>query len=250
VPPAAVPEICAATGMTAVGVRTGPRLGSAGLRGRLGSRNPDLWRSFEGNANVLLLAPGWQVLPGGVRSLGLSPPSAIARASLRARMGPAAALRWAAEGRRLILARVRSPAGAELAVASVHCQNGPDAAVVAELERVAGFVREALPPALPLIVAGDLNIGLGAGPAAGILARAGLAEAPAEAGGRALGIDHILHRGLEVVSPPRRWAESEREIAVSWRGLQRLVCLSDHDPVEAVYSFRGSGSPAGPPAGR
>ncbi|MDX6644745.1 MAG: hypothetical protein QOK40_472, partial [Miltoncostaeaceae bacterium] len=160
VPPAAVPEICAATGMTAVGVRTGPRLGSVELRGRLGRRNPDLWRSFEGNANAVLVAPGWELVPGGLRSLRLNPPATIVRALRRERIGAAQALRWAAEPRRLILARVRSPGGTELAMACLHCQNGPPPVVAAELERAASFLLEALPPALPLIVAGDLNIGL------------------------------------------------------------------------------------------
>ena len=123
----------------------------------------------------------------------------------------------------------------------MHCQNGPPPTVAAELERAVDFLLEAVPPALPLIVAGDLNIGLELGQAPAILARAGLSEAAGDpAADRPLGIDHIVHRGLEVVAPPRRWAESERELTVSWRGARRLVRLSDHDPVEAVYAITGS----------
>jgi hypothetical protein len=248
VPPAAVPEICAATGMTAVGVRTGPPLGWPELRARLGRRNPDLMRSFEGNANVLLVGPGWQVVPGSVRSLRLSPLPTILRALRRDRIGAGQALRWAAEGRRMILARVRSPEGLEMAVASLHCQNGSLPTVEAELERAVGFLLAVLPPSLPLVAAGDLNVGLAIGRAPGILARAGLVEAAGDPTARPIGIDHILHRGLEVVAPPRRWEPSEREVTVTWRGRRRVVRLSDHDPVEAVYSLRGSSSPAAPPA--
>ena len=124
-----------------------------------------------------------------------------------------------------------------MAVASLHCQNGPPPTVEAELERTVDFLLAELTPSLPLLAAGDLNIGLAIGRAPGILARAGLVEAAGDPAGRQLGIDHILHRGLEVVAPPRRWAASEREVAVTWRGRRRIMRLSDHDPVEAVYSL-------------
>jgi endonuclease/exonuclease/phosphatase (EEP) superfamily protein YafD len=135
-----------------------------------------------------------------------------------------------------VLARARAPGGAEVAVACLHCQNGPPAVVAAELERAAAFLAEAAPPPLPLIVAGDLNSRLDDPRVVGVLERAGLAGARGGgAADRPLGVDHILHRGLEVVAPPRRWAEAEREVTVPWRGGRRLVRLSDHDPVEAVY---------------
>jgi hypothetical protein len=236
VPPDAVPELCAATGMRAVGVRTGPRLGPVDVRGRLGRRNPDLWQSYEGNANVILVAPAWEVVPGSVRSLRLSPPATILATARRERIGALQALRWALEPRRLVLARARAPGGAEVAVACLHCQNGPPAVVAAELERAAAFLAQAAPPPLPLIVAGDLNSRLDDPRVVGVLERAGLAGARGGgAADRPLGVDHILHRGLEVVAPPRRWAEAEREVTVPWRGGRRLVRLSDHDPVEAVY---------------
>ena len=55
-----------------------------------------------------------------------------------------------------------------------------------------------------------------------------------------MGIDRVLHRGMEVVSPARRLPAAERDIAVSWRGLTRRIRLSDHDPVVVTLRVRES----------
>jgi hypothetical protein len=46
-----------------------------------------------------------------------------------------------------------------------------------------------------------------------------------------MGIDRIVHRGLRVLEPVRRLAPAERDAGVWWRGRERRVRLSDHDPV-------------------
>jgi hypothetical protein len=49
-----------------------------------------------------------------------------------------------------------------------------------------------------------------------------------------MGIDRILHLGLETVEPPHRLDPREREVDVRWGGRSRRLRLSDHDPVVAV----------------
>ena len=87
-------EIAARTGMLAVGTTTGPLVGPRRLRDALAARNPDLWRTHEGNANLLLVGPALSLVPGSARAVRLNPPAAILRAAvdLAPRGGRAAAL--------------------------------------------------------------------------------------------------------------------------------------------------------------
>ncbi len=232
VPPTDVPDLARATGMSAVWCLTGPRVGPVGLRGRLGRANPDLWRTHEGNANVLLVGRRLELVPGSARSARHVDPALLRRTARRLGLSPGEAARWALEPRRLVLARVRPPGGPELVAASVHAHNGQDPRLAGlELRRAAGVVVGEAGDA-PLILAGDLNVDgrTGAEALAG-LAALGLAGAEPD---RPLGIDRILHRGLEVVRPPRRWPPEDRELEVRWPGGGGVVRLSDHDPVEAV----------------
>ena len=243
VPTAAVRPIARGAGMTAVWTATGPLVGPRGLRDALAARNPDLFRGHEGNANVLLLGPRLRPAPGAARSLRLNPPAAIASAAWRWRLGAGELLHYLPEVRRLVMTRVAVDSGGELVVGCVHCHNARDPRVTgAEILRAAAAVaREAAGG--PALLAGDLNV-REAHPALAALARAGWGGT-----GGGLGIDRILHRGLEVAEPARRLDPAEREIRVTLAGAPRLVRLSDHDPVAGAYvPPTGSASRAARPA--
>jgi Endonuclease/Exonuclease/phosphatase family len=233
VPTGGIRTLVDATGMRAVWTTTGPLIGPARLRDALGARNPDLWRTHEGNANVLLVGPRLEVVDGGLRSRRLNPVRAVARAARDLRLSPGDLARYLPEPRRVVLARLRAPGGGALVAGCVHCHNARHPEVVArEIELAAAIVREAAGDD-PAVLAGDLN----ARPdhaALAALAREGWHGATLDAGE---GIDRILSRGLRVVDGPRIVPPSEREVTVSWDGLTRRLRLSDHDPVVATFAL-------------
>jgi Endonuclease/Exonuclease/phosphatase family len=226
VPTAAVRQIVATTGMTALGTTTGPLIGPRRLRDALGARNPDLWRTHEGNANLLMVGPALSFVPGSERAVRLNPVDAI----LRAGLGIRPLLHYLSEPRRAVIARARTAGGAEIALACVHCHNaGRPEPVVMELERATAAL-EASAPGAPAVLAGDLNAPP-SHPALAALAAAGWSAVPAPPG---VGIDRVLSRGLEVVEPERALPAAEREVRVRYGGRERRVRLSDHDPVVAA----------------
>ncbi|WP_217914255.1 endonuclease/exonuclease/phosphatase family protein [Miltoncostaea marina] len=230
VPTAAIRELVAVTGMRAVWAPTGPLIGPRRLRDALAARNPDLWRTHEGNANVLLVGPRLAIVPGSARSVRLNPPGPMLRAALRGRIGAGELLRYLPEPRRLVVARVRLPGGAEAVAGCVHCHNARDPELTGlEIARAA---REVAADAGggPAVLAGDLNARPGH-PALAALAAAGWDHAAPAAGA---GIDRILSRGLATVEAPRALPAAEREVAVRAGERRRLVRLSDHDPVVAT----------------
>ena len=232
VPPLGVARLAEATGMTAVHAVMPPLVGSTRLRGRLAARNPDLWQTHEGTANVLLIAPGWQIVPGGSWTVRHNPPGFVAREVRRLTLGRREVLHWFLEPRRLIAARLRHPSGRTLTVVSMHCHNSLVWELIArEVRRVVPKVLERVPPDEPSLVAGDLNAAGSAHPAIVALQDLGLAESTIED----LVLDHIFHRNVEVVQPPHALDTHLRELPITWKGTARRVLLSDHDPVEAVY---------------
>ncbi|HWH15477.1 MAG TPA: endonuclease/exonuclease/phosphatase family protein [Miltoncostaeaceae bacterium] len=241
VPPAALPALARGAGLTAGwSVLTAPWLGPVALRGWLGARDPDLWRSHEGQANALLLGPRVRPVPGSARRVRLSPMPAIVRAARRRGLAADEAFLWAREARAAVVARVVLPGGTEATVASLHMQNSRHPwqsvqeaeALAAALAGVAG----------PLIVGGDLNVPPGH-PALAPLTAVGLGDPSADP---RMGIDRVLVRGLEVVAPARRWHPEERMVPLrraptpgaeggaGREGRDVRVLVSDHDPVEAV----------------
>jgi endonuclease/exonuclease/phosphatase family metal-dependent hydrolase len=238
VPPWAVTRIAEIAGMASVHALTAPRIGPAGVRGRLGRMNPDLFRTHEGNANALLVRAPWVLIPESSRTVRLNPPGLVWRTAREQRMGWRAALDWLWERRNLLTARIRHPEGPVVQVACCHCHGDRRSAAV-EIPR-AGRAAVDLAGDLPLVLAGDLNARVSTHPGVfGKLERLGLQhlEATPEAD-REIGIDHILARGLTPLGPARRWAPEEREIIVPWRGETRRVRISDHDPVEATLQLR------------
>lgn len=229
VPTGAVRELAERTGMRALAVTTGPLVGPRRLRDALGRGNPDLWRTREGNANVLLV--GGRVEPAGpARGLTLNPPALIAREARRLGLPAAEVGLWLVERRRAVLASLRLADGGALVAASVHLHNARDRRLTAGELRCAVAAVERAAAGGPALVAGDLNLPPG-DPVFVELAARGW-ECPAEG----LGIDRILHRRLRVLEPPRRLPRAWREAAGIWRGERRRVVLSDHDAVIARYA--------------
>ena len=237
-------EIVRVTGMQAVWAMTGPLIGPARLRDALAARNPDLWRTHESNANALLVGPRLTRVPACRQAVRLNPLGQIARDARELRLTRGELMRSVPEPRGVVIARIALPDGQELVAGSTHCHNSRDPELVGrEIARAADAVLAAAGDG-PAVLAGDLN----APPThAALSALHGGGWGSAEEA-REVGIDRILHRGLEVVEAPRRLPAEEREVVVSWRGLSRRVRLSDHDPVAAV--LRASASPAGRSAAR
>jgi len=241
---AGVREIAEATGMRAVWATTGPLIGPARLRDALAARNPDLWRTHEGNANALLVGRRLRLVPGSRGTVRLNPLRAIARDTRELGLTRGELVRYLPEPRRLVLARVILPGGGELVAGSTHCHNSRHPEVGGrEIARAAAAVRQAA-GGDPAVLAGDLNAPA-SHPALAALAAGGWGGAEPVPG---IGIDRIVHRGLEVVEEPRRLDPHEREVLVTWNGRTRRVRLSDHDPVVAV--LRETGPRAGRSGGR
>ena len=232
VPPLGVAILAEATGMQAVHAVMPPLIGSTRLRGRLAARNPDLWQTHEGTANALLIAPDWEIVPGGSWTVRHNPPGFVARHARGFALPRREVIHWFLEPRRLVAARLRHPSGQTLTVVSMHCHNSLAWELIArEVRRVVPKVLERVPADEPVLVAGDLNAAGREHPAIRALQDLGLAEATIDE----LVLDHIFHRHLQVVAPPRALDPDVRELPITWRGKPRHVLLSDHDPVEAVY---------------
>ena len=238
VPTAAIRRIAAITGMRPEWTTTGPLIGPARLRDPLAARNPDLWRTHEGNANLILLGPRLAMVEGSRRGVRLNPVRDILRSARRLGLELGELVRYLPEPRRLVVVRARTADGAEIAIGCTHCHNARHPDVVGgEIARAAAAVLEEAGGGRA-VLAGDLNAPA-THPALAALAASGWGGA--EPGG-GMGIDRIVHRGLEVVEPARRLAGADREVGVTWRGLSRRVRLSDHDPVVATLRIRESAS--------
>jgi endonuclease/exonuclease/phosphatase family metal-dependent hydrolase len=116
-----------------------------------------------------------------------------------------------------------------MCVANLHATaEGDHTRAAQEVLRVAGLCAEWEPDA-PLVLGGDMNVRPREHPWAfdELRERFGLVAPTADDA-----VDHVLARGLEVASPPRRLAPQEREVV---RADGARVRLSDHAPVEACF---------------
>ena len=177
-------------------------------RRALARRNPDLIASNDGGSNMVLVRS-----PGAIE--------AVERVTLARKP----------ERRAMLMTRVRLPGGEPLAVASMHLsvpETGQSAGeLVKAAERAVRFAGD-----LPLLLGGDLNLREAEVPGAfeEVRQRFGLAGPTAP---RA--IDHLLVRGLDVVSAPVALAAAKRELREPG-GL--ALRLSDHAPVTASFRMR------------
>ena len=129
----------------------------------------------------------------------------------------------------MVWARLAGPDGRALCVANLHATaEGDHTRAANEVLRAASSCLEWEPDA-PLVLGGDMNLRPREHPwaFAELRDRFGLAAPTADDA-----VDHLLARGLEVVSAPRRLAPAEREVV---RGDGARVRLSDHAPVEARF---------------
>jgi endonuclease/exonuclease/phosphatase family metal-dependent hydrolase len=237
VPPLAVAQLEAATGMRAAHALMPPLIGTTRLRGRWSRRNPDLWRTHEGTANVVLVAAPWTFDAGDVWTVRHNPPAFVARTIRTLGLRGREALHWLLEPRRLVAVRLRGLAGQRLTVVSLHCHDAEDPGqIAAEVRRAVPRVTARVPFGEPVIVAGDVNSRGADHPAIAALRDFGFAEDGIDR----LGIDHVFHRDLDVVSPPAPLPRAVREHRVAWRGGTRIVVLSDHEILEASYRLRAS----------
>ena len=204
-PPRWLRPLAAAAGAGGVSALTS-RNSLAFLRTLIAEWNPDLIASNEGGSNQLLVRPPWRV-------------EQVRRVELARRP----------ERRTALWARLSEPTGRMLCVVSMHATaEGDHTRAAHELLRVAGLCEEWAPDA-PLVLGGDMNLRPREHPWAFAALRDefGLASPTADDA-----VDHVLARGLEVVSPPRRLRPEEREVV---RGDGARVRLSDHAPVEARF---------------
>lgn len=230
VPAAAIDQIVEITGMRAAWVRTGPLIGPTALRDALARRNPDLWRSGEGAANVLLLRPELGGGPPVTRTL--NPVAGIPARARALGLGPGELRHYVVQRRRMVMARVAPPGGPAVVVACVHCHNARDGRLTGMEIADAAAAAAGMAGGGPTVLAGDLNVRPDH-PALAALAADGWEGAGPWPGA---GIDRILHRGIAPAGPQRRLDPAERDAGVWWRGRRRRVRLSDHDPVIAELS--------------
>jgi endonuclease/exonuclease/phosphatase family metal-dependent hydrolase len=176
------------------------------LRAAIACWNPDLIASNEGGSNQLLVRAPWRI-------------AEVRRIELTRRP----------ERRAAIWARLTGPDGRALCVANLHATaEGDHTRAAHEVLRLAEQCVEWEPHA-PLVLGGDMNLRPREHPWAfeELRARFGLAPPTADDA-----VDHVLARGLEVVSVPHRLRPEEREVVRPDGGRVRL---SDHAPVEARF---------------
>jgi endonuclease/exonuclease/phosphatase family metal-dependent hydrolase len=204
-PPRWLRPLASAAGAAGASVLTS-RNSFASLRSLVASWNPDLIASNEGGSNQLLVRPPWRI-------------SEERRVVLARRPERRAAL-WA---------RLVDPEGRAVCVCCLHATaEGDHSRAAHELVDLA-FRCVDWEPDAPLVVGGDLNLRPREQPWAFAELRERLGLGPPTAPDA---IDHLLARGLEVVSPPRRLPAEAREVV---RADGARVRLSDHAPVEARF---------------
>ena len=175
------------------------------LRGLLARQNPDLMASGEGGSNLTLVR-----VPG--RLGGISE-----RRELTIHEG---------EPERRAMALTRTASG--VCFANLHATNDAPKLATEDVLRAARAATEFAGGA-PLLFGGDLNLRPVEDPEVfeRLSEEFGLSGATAP---RA--IDHMLTRGLTVLSPPTPWPTEQRELPLEGRALR----LSDHAPVEAKFA--------------
>jgi endonuclease/exonuclease/phosphatase family metal-dependent hydrolase len=172
------------------------------LRGLLARQNPDLMASGEGGSNLTLVR-----VPGRLGGIA-------ERRELAIHEG-------APERRSMAFTRTASG----LCLANLHATNDQPPLASEDVLKAARAATE-WAGAAPLIFGGDLNLRPAENPE--IFER--LSEDFGLTGTTApMAIDHLLTRGIEVLTPPTPWPPERRELPLDGRALR----LSDHAPIEA-----------------
>jgi endonuclease/exonuclease/phosphatase family metal-dependent hydrolase len=188
------------------------------LRGAAARLNPDLVASGEGGSNLTLVRNSFRcaLSPyGGEKAHRKG--GVVERRELAIHTG---------RPERRAMAFTRTASG--LCVANLHATNDRPELATADVLLAAEAAVEWAGDS-PLLFGGDLNLRPAEDPGAfeRLRDRFGL---EGSTGPRA--IDHLLSRGLAVVSPPTPWPAEDREVRRDGRALR----LSDHAPVQASFS--------------
>jgi endonuclease/exonuclease/phosphatase family metal-dependent hydrolase len=202
-PPRFAAPLAEACGAEAHRVLTS-RNGLGGLRAAAARLNPDLIASGEGGSNLTLVRRGG-ALGGIVERRGLA----------------------IHEGRpeRRAMALTRTASG--VCIADLHATSNVPPMAVADVLLAARAALEFAGEA-PLLFGGDLNLRPRQNPEvfAELAERHGLSGPTAPDA-----IDHLLARGMTVLTQPARWEPERREIDQDGLALR----LSDHAPVQAGF---------------
>ena len=220
-PPRFAAPLAAACGAEAHRVLTS-RNSFAALRTVAARLNPDLIASGEGGSNLTLVRNSLRCALSGHkpqkahRSGGI-----VERRELAIHVGRP-------ERRAMAFTRIAVGDDAQLCVANLHATNDrPELAtadVLQAAEAADGWAGDS-----PLLFGGDLNLRPGEDPGVfeELERRFGLGGATGPGA-----IDHLLSRGLDVVSPVAPWAAEQRELRSEGRALR----LSDHAPIQASFA--------------
>jgi endonuclease/exonuclease/phosphatase family metal-dependent hydrolase len=208
-PPRYAGPLAAACGAEAHRVLTS-RNSFAPLRRALAFLNPDLIASGEGGSNLILVRTAGAL--GGI----------VERRGMAIHTG---------RPERRAMGFVRTGSG--VCVANLHATNDIPALAAEDVLLAAKHATE-WAGGRPLLFGGDLNLRPGEDPAVFDRLRHSYGL-EGTTGPRA--IDHLLSRGLGVISPPTPWPAERRELVEEGLALR----LSDHTPVEASFSTSGAG---------
>lgn len=176
------------------------------LRGLLARQNPDLMASAEGGSNLTLVR-----VPGKLGGIAERREIAIHEG----------------EPERRSMAFTRTASG--VCVANLHATNDRPK-LASEDVLLAARTAIAWADGSPLLFGGDLNLRPAEQPQVFEQLREEFGLT-APTGPKA--IDHLLVRGLDVVSAPVAWPAERRELPLDGRALR----LSDHAPVEARFGL-------------
>jgi endonuclease/exonuclease/phosphatase family metal-dependent hydrolase len=195
-----------------------PRL-PAELGYRLTERYPQLRSAVEGQANAMLVAPGFAARDH--TELALNPRRFRQRESQRMELPFAARIAWAWERRVVHAVRVTLAESQTVVLANLHATKySPDPRLAdVELLRAASFVDSLAEPDEPVVLGGDFNVTVVSSATLRALSTSewGFSQAGP-------GVDHVLVRGLEVVEAEARWPPERRR--------HKRYLLSDHAPVD------------------
>lgn len=202
-PPRFAAPLAEACGAEAHRVLTS-RNGLGALRAAAARLNPDLIASGEGGSNLTLVRRGGAL--GGI----------VERGELAIHEG---------RPERRAMALTRTASG--VCVANLHATSNVPPMAVADVLLAARAALEFAGEA-PLLFGGDLNLRPHQNPEifAELAERHGLSGTTAPDA-----IDHLLARGMTVLTPPARWEPERREIDQGGLALR----LSDHAPVQAGF---------------
>jgi endonuclease/exonuclease/phosphatase family metal-dependent hydrolase len=207
VPPRWIDSLAQAAGAESAAVLTS-RNWLAPARAAIAGWNPDLIASNEGGSNQLLVRPPWHIEEARHQVIARRP-----------------------ERRTMIWARLVAAEGRELCVTNLHATAAGDHSRAAREVLAAAELSISWAPDTPLILGGDLNLRPPEQPWAfdELGERFGLTSPTSNDA-----VDHLLARDLEVIAPPRRLPDEQRDVARPGGGRVRL---SDHALVAARFAL-------------